>query len=263
MSSAPGPRATFDDLVEVVKRLRDPGGCPWDRQQTHESLRPHLLEECYELLESIDANDAEGMAEELGDLLVQIVFHADMGRRHSEFTATDVVAGARNKLIRRHPHVFGDGQKLDSADQVAARWEDIKRKERGPNYKKVADALPAAMPALAYAANLQQRAERSGIPWRQYRPEEPDANGRERELGTPEVSAKQRERAAGELLFDLVAKIRDAGIDPETALRVAAVDFRERVRRTEEAAGQTPLSSLDQEERSRLWMNAAAEETMP
>ena len=119
MNRAAEPKATFDDLADVVRHLRDPGGCPWDSQQTHESLRPHLLEECYELLEAIDANDPEAVAEELGDLLVQIVFHSDMGRRQGEFTASDVVTGARDKLIRRHPHVFGDAKKLESADQGA------------------------------------------------------------------------------------------------------------------------------------------------
>ena len=247
--------AAFERLVGVVRTLRDPSGCPWDREQTHRSLRPHLLEECYELLEAIDAGDSDGVREELGDLLVHVAFHADMARRAGEFDTADVIEGAAAKLIGRHPHVFGDGEKLDSAEAVIERWDELKRKEKGGELS-IADGVPAAMPALSYAAGLQHRAARAGVPW----DSNPAATVLADEVKTALEAAdgdEERERAAGEFLFSLVTELAEAGVDAEAALRAETLRFRDRLRRMESAAGKTPLSELDEDERKRLWEAAS------
>ena len=228
MKETPNRRqAAFEDLMGVVERLRDPGGCPWDRKQTHESLRPHLLEECYEVLEAIDAGDGEGLAEELGDVLTHVAFHADIARRAGTFTIEDVLERVVQKLIRRHPHVFGDARKLDTPRQVEDRWEELKRGEHAER-SSVLDGIPSAMPALAYAAALQRRAVNAGVRCERL----PAAVAR-----LADAPDGRTEEAAGEFLFAAVAAILDAGVDPETALRAAAVRFRQRVRRREREMG--------------------------
>lgn len=252
-SSRKAPVA-FDELLRVVERLRDPGGCPWDQEQTHRSLRPYLLEETYELLEAIDAGDSDGIAEELGDLLVHVAFHSDMAGRAGQFTAADVIDHARRKLIGRHPHVFGNGEKLRTAREVVERWDELKRVEKGEK-TSVADSLPTAMPALAYAAAIQQRAERAGVPWREGNSPKilPDTA---RDSIASAAKNETAEQAAGLLLFQLVAELRDLGIDPETALRGTALRFRERVRRMEDAAGESGLTDLGEARRERMWKEA-------
>lgn len=235
------PSKTVEDLLAVVKRLRDPGGCPWDREQTHASLRPNLLEESYEALEALDAGDADGLAEELGDLLVQVTFHADIARRAGEWTLADVVARTTEKLVTRHPHVFADdGPKLTTAEEVSHQWDALKRAE--PGRESITDGLPAAMPALAYAAALQRRASRAGLAW-----DDDEAPGEDGDLAAGE-------RVAGRQLFELVRRVQAAGVDPETALRTETMRFRERIRAAEAAApGGVPLADLPAEERARLW----------
>ncbi len=247
-------QATLDDLLDVVARLRDPDGCPWDRVQTYSSLRPYLLEETYELLEAIDSDDSSAIAEELGDLLVHIAFHTDMARRDGAFTAGDVIEGAHAKLLRRHPHVFGDGEKLSSPQEVVERWEDFKREERGGG-GSISESVPTAMPALAYAAGIQHRAEQAGIAWRDAVPA-PVFSGESRSLLKAAPEGDERDREAGQLLFSLVAELRDAGLDPEAALRAAGREFRDRLRRTESLAGESPLSDLAESDRNRIWAEA-------
>ncbi len=252
-----GECPSFRELVALVARLRDPGGCPWDRKQTHISLRPHLLEESYELLEAIDAGDEAGIAEELGDLLVHVAFHSDMGRRAGAFTAQDVLDQAYQKLIRRHPHVFGDDRPIESADQVVERWEEIKRREG--KTRRVADAVPSAMPALAYAAGIQHRVEQSGIEWRTGNAAEVQhdlpATLRARLQALVDADAPDREEAVGRLLFEMVRDCREMSVDPETALRRASQAFRDRIERVEESAG-TPLSEMSEDQRNRLWQES-------
>jgi len=227
MNETPSRRqAAFEDLMGVVERLRDPGGCPWDRKQTHKSLRPHLLEECYEVLEAIDAGDADGLAEELGDVLTHVTFHADIARRAGTFAIEDVLGRVVRKLIRRHPHVFGDARKLDTPRQVEDRWEELKRGEHAGR-SSVLDGIPPAMPALAYAAALQRRAVNAGV-----RCEKLPAAV----VHLADAPEGSTEEAAGDFLFAAVASALDAGVDPETALRAAAARFRERVRRDERTA---------------------------
>lgn len=252
--SSPAPTRSFDDLVGVVETLLGPGGCPWDREQTHSSLRRYLLEESYELIEAIDADDAAGMAEELGDLLVHVLFHAEMARGQGEFELGDVIFSAAAKMIGRHPHVFEDGVNAATSEEVLGRWEELKRKERGDKKRLVADAVPRAMPALAYAAEIQSRASKSGLEWRG------DGDGlslnpdlAEKLSSAPEA---EKEKIAGEALFDLVADMKALGVDPETALRSHALAFRARLERTEIAAGDTAIVDLAPEKLRSLWESA-------
>ena len=237
------PARTLEDLLAIVQRLRDPGGCPWDREQTHASLRPNLLEESYEALEALDLGDADALAEELGDLLVQITFHADIARRAGEWTLEDVIEGTVDKLVRRHPHVFEeDGPKLETAEQVSKQWDELKRKE--PGRDSITDGLPPGMPALAYTAALQRRAGRAGLP-------APGGHG-----GLSGADEAEQEAAAGRLLFEAVTRVQASGVDPEVALRSEALQYRDRIKRTEALAADTPLRELSDSERARLWAKA-------
>src|SRR5436190_3117316 len=151
------------DLLKVMARLRGPGGCPWDAEQTHQTLARHLLEEAHETLEAIDSGDPDRLKDELGDLLLQVVFHAEMGRQEGTFDVDDVAEGIIRKLIRRHPHVFGDVE-VGSAAEVLVNWERIKTEEKGDH--PVDAEIPATLPALARAAKVQRRAAGSGFEWR-------------------------------------------------------------------------------------------------
>ena len=234
------PSRTVEDLLAVVERLRDPGGYPWDREQTHASLRPNLLEESYEALEALDLGDADALAEELGDLLVQVTFHVDIARRAGEWTMEDVIGGVIDKLVRRHPHVFQeDGSKLETAEEVSQQWDALKSKE--PGRDSITNGLPTGMPALAYAAALQRRAGRAGLP-------------------VPSGGANDLSEAdAGRELFEAVARIQASGIDPEVALRAEALRYRDRIKRTEAlAGGGTLLAELDAIVLDDLWSQAGS-----
>jgi MazG family protein len=233
-----------EDLLAVVERLRNPSGCPWDREQTHASLRPNLLEESYEALEALDLGDANALAEELGDLLVQVAFHADIARRAGEWTLEDVVSGVVDKLVRRHPHVFeDDGPELDTAEQVSQQWDALKSKE--PGRDSITNGLPPGMPALAYAGALQRRAGRAGLPV-------PSDDG-----VLDGADEAEQEAVAGRQLFEAVARIQASGIDPEVALRAETLRYRDRIRRTEELAGEgVSIADVADSERGRLWDEA-------
>lgn len=196
----------LDQLVQTMRRLRDPGGCPWDREQTHDSLCVTLVEEVSELLETIDNRDMEHMCEELGDVLIQVIFHAQIAEDAGHFDLEEVARVVNEKLIRRHPHVFGDADAAD-ADAVITQWEAIKATEakNGPVRKGKFKHLPPRLPSLPYATKVAKQIEKNG-----YRDplhgEEP----------VPELSD---EAAAGRELYRLVRGCRKAGIDPESALR--------------------------------------------
>ena len=241
----------FADLIATVQRLRSPGGCPWDAEQTHVSLRQYLLEEAYELLEAIDSADTAGMEEELGDLMTQLAFHTDIARRSGTFDAASVARKVVQKLIQRHPHVFGDAEKLSEASDVVDRWEALKRAESGRT--SIIASLPVAMPALAYAASVQRRAVKAGLPWPEKAPERPAFSRHEGE------SDAEAEARGGEMLMQVALDVRQAGIDPEIALRAAAMKFRERVLRAEELADGKPLAELSEDERKRVWEAAERE----
>jgi XTP/dITP diphosphohydrolase len=222
-----GPGAGLLRLMGVMARLRRE--CPWDAQQTHESLAPHLLEESYEAIDALESGDPDAVREELGDVLLQVYFHAEVASERADgtgYTIDDVAEGIAAKLIRRHPHVFSDVS-VSGADEVKLNWDAIKAAERqaksgGPG--SVLDGVPFGQPALALAAQLQRRAERAGVPADLAVFDVPGADG----AGAPsELGAE---------LFALVARARAAGLDPELELRAAARAYRDRVLSWEEQA---------------------------
>ncbi len=224
-SSARGRRLL--DLVKVMARLRGPGGCPWDREQTHRSLARHLLEETHEVLEAIDADDAERLREELGDLLLQVAFHAQMAADRGEWDIDDVAEGIVRKLIRRHPHVFGELE-VSGADEVLVNWERIKAKEKGP--KAVEDDIPPTLPALARAAKVQRRAAGWGFEWRSVE-SALDALREEVEELARASDPVQAEEEIGDVLFAATAVARKHGVDAESALRRTISGFAARYER--------------------------------
>jgi uncharacterized protein YabN with tetrapyrrole methylase and pyrophosphatase domain len=221
LEQSPAAGTALLRLVEVMDTLRV--SCPWDARQTHESLAPHLLEECYEALEALESGDRAALRDELGDVLLQVMFHARIAAERADgtgFTIDDVAAGIVGKLVRRHPHVFGDVT-VSGADEVKRNWDAIKAEERasaGEGPGSPLDSVPFAQPALALAAQLQRRAERAGAPagLASLPATGDDADGQVSELGAE--------------LFALVARARQAGLDPESELRAASRYYRDRVR---------------------------------
>lgn len=200
-----------DRLREIMARLRAPDGCPWDREQTHSTLSPYLIEECCELLDAIDRNDLPHMAEELGDVLLQVVFHAQLAAEAGHFTLEDVARGISDKLVRRHPHVFGDRQ-LHTSDAVLQQWDQIKAQEKPSqtgNPEPLVNPLPPALPALRRAYDVFKTLQKKNAV-----PEALCARQTVVELSSP-----LDESTAGRRLFALAAACREAGIDPESVLR--------------------------------------------
>jgi XTP/dITP diphosphohydrolase len=207
-ASTPGHRLL--ELVAVMDRLRSPGGCPWDAAQTHASLVTYLLEETYETVEALEAGDDSALCEELGDLLLQVVFHARIAEEHDPpWGIDDVAGGIVDKLVARHPHVFGDAE-VDSAAHVEARWDELKRVEKGRT--SAVDGVPLAQPALALAAKLLARVDRAGV--------RAPVTSPLRVSGLDAALAD--EAALGDALLGLVAEAHDRGLDAERALRAAA-----------------------------------------
>ncbi len=249
----------FDELVRVMARLRAPNGCPWDREQSHRSLRPYLLEEAYEALEAIDAEDWARLCDELGDVLLQVVFHAQLAAERGDFDITDVVTGIVTKLKRRHPHVFGDVQVSDS-DEVLDRWEKLKRQEAGYQERASAlDGIPPALPALQRAHKLQKRAARVGFDWEDI--SGPRAKIDEELREVDEATPEQIEDEIGDLLFAIVNYARFRGVEPEGALRRANERFACRFRAIEQAAGSPQrLREMNLEQMDKLWEQVKAKE---
>lgn len=255
-------------LREIMARLRapEPDGCPWDREQTTQTLRKYLLEETYEALEAIDGNDLGALEEELGDLLLQIVFHAQVADEAGVFDLGDVVAGISNKMIRRHPHVFGEEQAADS-QAVLRNWEALKRAERAQQAqteRSMLDGVPAAMPALSYAQSVQDRAARVGFDW-------PDVQGvlekvaeEAREL-TEATTDEARREEFGDLLFVLVRLASWLKLDAEDSLRAANRKFRARFAAMERAAHAEgkALNDYDAAGLETLWQAAKASAATP
>jgi len=220
------------DLVAVMHRLRGPDGCPWDREQTHRSLGRHLLEEAHETLEAIDEGDPARLRDELGDVLLQVVFHAEIASQEGAFDVDDVAEAIVAKLVRRHPHVFGDVE-VDSAAEVLVNWEQIKKAEHGAE-RPVDDDIPASLPALARAAKVQRRAAGDGFDWRTvdaaWSKVREELGELEAELG-PEPDHDRVEAELGDVLFAVAALARRVDVDPETALRGATRRFSDRFER--------------------------------
>lgn len=215
------------DLVRVMARLRGPGGCPWDHEQTHRSLARHLLEETHEALEAIDADDRELLREELGDVLLQVVFHAQLAADDGAWDVDDVAEGIVRKLIRRHPHVFGDLE-VSGAAEVLVNWERIKAEEKGE--RALEDEIPETLPALARAAKVQRRAGGRGFEWRSV---EGAIGALKEEVAELEAhtDAANAEAEIGDVLFATVSVARRLGVDAESALRRTIRGFADRYER--------------------------------
>ncbi|MCL2679790.1 MAG: nucleoside triphosphate pyrophosphohydrolase [Dehalococcoidia bacterium] len=248
----------FDSLVQIMAVLRGPEGCPWDREQTHESLRDSLLEESYEALEALDAGDKGELKAELGDLLLQVVMHARLGQESGDFDIGDVVEGVSRKLIYRHPHVFGDDD-AENADAVLARWEGLKKKERGDE-RGMLDGVPKSLPALSYAQSVQERVARVGFDWQN---DEGVIEKLTEEIAEfrQAASQKEKEREFGDVLFTLVNYARRQGIDPESALRTANHKFYTRFAHMEKLCRRRGLdmAKMTLDEQNKLWDEAKKE----
>ena len=254
---SPGVGAIF----EVVARLRAPGGCPWDQEQTHESLRPYLLEETYELLEAIDLGDDAKIKEELGDLLLQVAMHAEIAAEQHRFDAAQVSEAVAAKMVARHPHVFGDVS-VANADEVLRNWEHAKGSEArssGRADESVVDRVPATLPALAWALGLQKRAARVGFDFESPTQTAENVAEEARELAQA-TDPKQAFDEMGDLLFAVVSLARRLKINPEDALRVAGQRFRRRFAETEASLRRDGVDfrDLDRESLAKRW-----EETEP
>jgi tetrapyrrole methylase family protein / MazG family protein len=252
------------DLVKVMARLRAPGGCPWDREQDHRSLARHLLEESHEVLEAIDGGDPERLRDELGDLLLQVVFHAQMAAEAGTFDIDGVAEGIVGKLVRRHPHVFGDVEVGSSAD-VLVNWERIKANEKGDRGDRgdaappLDDDIPATLPALARASKVQRRAAGWGFEWRS-REGAMEALREEVDELDRVVDPRYAEEEIGDVLFATVAVARRLGVDPESALRRTTRGFAQRYERFTRLLQERglDLESLSEEEVRRLFREARA-----
>lgn len=252
------PGTSFEAFQEVIAALRAPDGCPWDREQTHQTLRTHLLEETYEALEALDADNPEEMREEFGDLLLQIVLHAQIASEYGEFHIADVIKYIHDKIVRRHPHVFGDWQAED-AGQVLLNWEKLKAAERETNgtLKGALDGVSVALPALTQAQEYQARAARIGFEW-------PDLQGFLDKIGeecqefVQAETAEARSYEIGDVMFTLVNLARRYNIDAESALRETNARFRRRFSYIEQSARNRghSVSDLTIEEMLALWQEA-------
>lgn len=251
----PEDLSTIESLIEVLRKLRGPGGCPWDKKQTHETMRENLLEECYEVLESIDEGDMQGLKVELGDLLMQVIFHAQIAEDNGDFDLGEVVKGINEKLIRRHPHVFGDTS-VEDTKEVLANWEAIKKKER-KKHESMLNGSPKSMPALSYSQDIQGRAANVGFDW------EEDSGVLEKL--TEEIAelneAENEERKAeefGDVMFTLANIARRQGVDLESALRQANQRFYKRFNCMEDLCREKGLNfaKLSFDDKNILWEEA-------
>tara|TARA_B100000029_G_C17440169_1_gene911171 strand:+ start:264 stop:1061 length:798 start_codon:yes stop_codon:yes gene_type:complete len=245
---------SYSDLEKTVDILLSPGGCPWDREQTHESLKRNLIEECYELIEAIENEDISNMVEELGDILMQVVFHINIGQRSGKFAGADVFKHINNKLINRHPHVFAGGE-TRSADEVKAQWEEIKqqeKKDKGNNSRL--DSIPKSLPALAYAQLVQDRSHLAGFDWDDYSGVIDKVAEEINELSHA-VNSEERIEELGDILFSLVNVGRWLDIQVEDCLRKANSKFQRRFTHMEEMCRQRniSLSGLSIIDKQTLW----------
>lgn len=250
------PEEELIKLLNVMDKLLGEGGCPWDREQTHESLSRYLIEEAYEVIDAIQAKDMDSLQEELGDVLLQVVFHAALAAREGQFDFADVAATVHKKMRNRHPHVFGNMQ-LDTSAAVMEKWEDFKKKE---GKKSVLEGIPNCLPALMRAEKMQAKASRVGFDW-------PDVSGaldklkEETQEFINAASAAQKEEEMGDLFFTLVNIARFQGIDPEQALQKSNDKFMKRFNYIEQQinAGHREWSEHSLKELDALWDAAKKE----
>ena len=244
----------FARLVEIMQRLRAPGGCPWDREQSFDTIKPYLLEEAYEVMDAIDAKDWDGLAEELGDLLLQPVFFAQMAAEENKFDIADSLNAINSKLIRRHPHVFGAGE-AKTAEDVKRRWDEIKAEEK-PRPKGLLTSISRSTPALVEAQQIASKAAGAGFDWDHIGQVYDKLDEEVRELR--EATRDEAEGELGDILFVIVNLARFLKIDPEQALRKTNAKFRRRFGHVEDglaAQGKTPQQATI-EEMENLWQDA-------
>jgi len=261
------PGARFERLLTIMARLRDPGGCPWDRQQTRESLKPFLIEETYEVLDAIDRGDVAHLQEELGDVLLQVIFHAQVAAERGEFTIVEVLDRLAEKLVIRHPHVFGSAV-VDTPEQALVQWEALKQQEATAAGKprSVIDGVPRALPSLLRAQRIQEKASRVHFDWPDsiaaWTKVEEELRETASALDRGDLNAVREE--LGDLLFSLVNVARLSGIDAEDALRAAVDKFRRRFTAMETDFEHRGLSvaTVSSAERERSWEAAKAREQM-
>jgi len=251
--------ARLVEMLEVIEALRAPEGCPWDREQSHRSLRPYLLEETYELLEAIDSEDDEEILEELGDVLLQVFMHHAIAQEEGRFTIAEIAHHATAKMINRHPHVFGDVEAA-SAEQVLANWEGLKQKEtRKRGRVSALEGAPKTLPALAWALSIQKRAARVGFDWSQDAGVLDKVAEEAAELAA-ETEKSRQEEELGDLLFTLVNLARRMRINPEDALRGSSNRFYSRFEAMERAARETgsDVRQMTPGQLDDLWREAKA-----
>ncbi len=262
--------ALFEALVALQARLRAPNGCPWDREQTHQTLRTYLIEEAYEVLEALESGDDKKFQDELGDLLLQVVFHAELAREDGRFDISDVIEAIHRKLVRRHPHVFGKVRARTSAD-VLKNWEQLKAAERdeaSPSQSRaqrpakassasLLEGIPKTLPAVLEANQLTRRASRIGFDWEDFAGLAAKLGEETAELreAAGSADARRQEEEAGDLLFVAVNVARHLGVDPEIALKRANRKFAARFRAMEEAAAHSgrALADVPRAEMEALW----------
>ena len=252
------PRYGYEDLLEIIRLLRSPEGCPWDSVQTHKSIRRGMLEEAYEAAEAIDTGDTALLKEELGDVLMQVVFHVDIEKDAGHFTMDDVCDGVVKKLLFRHPHVFGDGQ-AETAERVGVSWEQLKRQGKGQ--KTAADTLDSvarSLPGTWRAEKLQRKAADAGFDWRSVDGALDKLDEEVRELHRAVETNGNVPEELGDVLFAAVKVGRFCGVDPEEALHGTCEKFIRRFRAMEEAAAREgrELTELTLEELTALWNGA-------
>ena len=256
----------FEDLVAVQARLRAPGGCPWDREQTHLTLRTYLIEEAYEVLDAIETGSPQELTEELGDLLLQVLFHADLARETGAFDISDVITGIHDKMVRRHPHVFGD-VKAETSGEVLKNWAQLKAKEKQELSREGAsaqnpvpsalDGVPRNLPALLEAYQMTRRAAQVGFDWERVEGIFEKLEEETAELRAELAASNRRaaEEEVGDLLFSVVNLARFLGLDPEVTLKHSNLKFKKRFQEMEREASHSGqrLSQLSKEELEQLW----------
>ncbi len=256
----------FEELIKVMKTLHGPGGCPWDNEQTHESLKPYLIEEAYEVIDAINSGADRQLIEELGDLLLQVIFHAQIADSQGRFNINDVINGIIEKLKRRHPHVFGD-IRVEGSEQVLKNWEKIKRKEKREikNGGSVLDGLPKNLPALIKARRIQEKVSRIGFDWAHT---EDVILKIDEELRELKEANKKNDRAAieeelGDLLFSVANLARFVSLCPEDALRKTIDKFQKRFQYIERELPKhgKKLEEASLEEMDKLWEEIKTRET--
>lgn len=251
----------FDAFVEIIARLRSPEGCPWDRAQSHQSIAKNMVEEAYEAVHAIETDDIAGLREELGDVLLQVVLHAQIARDEGQFEIEDVIVGITDKIVRRHPHVFGEGT-AGTPDEVHRRWDEIKRDEKAEKGKGLLDEVPHAMPALMLAQTISRKAVSAGFEWESLDGVWAKVHEELDELKAVSPGSVEAADEIGDVLFTIVNLARKQGIDAETALRGTCDKFRRRWSVMEEvAAGQgRDIAELDLDEQEGLWQQAKERE---